>query len=346
MCTAISLSAQNHYFGRNLDLEYSYEESVVITPRNYNFSFRHQNPLPTHHAIIGMAYICYNYPLYYDATNEVGLSMAGLNFPADAYYFPSRTSYDNITPFELIPWVLCQCETIGEACLLLEKTNILAESFSHDLPLSPLHWMISDKTGSLTVESTKKGLSVYTNPVGVLTNSPTFDMQLFHLNNYMNLSNTAPENHFSNALKLRQYSNGMGALGMPGDWSSQSRFVKVAFLNANAVCEDSEEDCINQFFHILDTVSHPRGCVVMNPTHNPHDTKNLSTRPDCAPNKPSTKYEITLYSSCCNTEKGIYYYKTFHNNQISAVDLRRENLDSYALISYPLRTEQQIFWQN
>ena len=327
MCTAIALSGKYHYFGRNLDLEYAYKESVVITPRNFEFSFRHQNPLPTHYALIGMAYICDNYPLYYDATNEVGLSMAGLNFPNNAYYFPFNDSYDNITPFELIPWVLGQCQTVGEACILLEKANILAESFSTDLPLSPLHWMISDANHSLTIESTKKGLSIYANPVDVLTNSPTFDMQLFHLNNYMNLSSSAPLNHFSKKLALKPYSNGMGALGMPGDWSSQSRFVKASFLNANAVCEDSEDDHVSQFFHILDCVAHPRGCVAMLD----HD---------------STQYEITLYSSCCNTEKGIYYYKTFHNNQISAIDLHKENLEKTSLISYPLRTKQQVFWQN
>lgn len=346
MCTAISLSNQSHYFGRNLDLEYAYKETVVITPKNFPLTFRHQKELSIHYALIGMAYIYDNYPLYYDATNEAGLSMAGLNFPNYAYYFPYRSSSDNITPFELIPWVLGQCQTVGEACLLLEKTNIIAEAFHLELPLSPLHWIISDADHSLTVESTKKGLSVYPNPVGVLTNSPTFDMQLFHLNNYMNLSNATPLNRFSKKLVFKPYSNGMGALGMPGDWSSQSRFVKAVFLNENAVCESNEEDTISQFFHILDCVAHPRGCVAMNPTTESHPHRNSVSRHAHTANPDSTQYEITLYSSCCNTTKGIYYYKTFHNNQISAVDLHKENLDGTALISYPLQTKQQIFWQN
>ena len=346
MCTAISLSNQNHYFGRNLDLEYAYKETVVITPRNFPLTFRHQNTFSTHYALIGMAYICDNYPLYYDATNEAGLSMAGLNFPADACYFPFRNNRDNITPFELIPWILGQCKTVTEARTLLEKTNLLNEAFRSDLPLSPLHWMVSDAKQSLTIESTKKGLSVYTNPVDVLTNSPAFDMQLFHLNNYMNLSNDAPENRFSDELILRRYSNGMGALGMPGDWSSQSRFVKAVFLNENAVCEDTEEDTVSQFFHILDCVAHPRGCVAMNPTTESHPHRNSTSRHATTESKNSTQYEITLYSSCCNTTKGIYYYKTFHNNQISAVCLQKENLDGTNLISYPLQKEQQIFWQN
>lgn len=346
MCTAISLFNQNHYFGRNLDLEYAYQETVVITPRNFSFSFRHTNALKTHYALIGMAYISDDYPLYYDATNEVGLSMAGLNFPANAYYFPFNSNQINITPFELIPWVLGQCHTVGEACILLEKANILAESFSQTLPLSPLHWMISDAHHSLTVESTKKGLRIYANPVNVLTNSPAFDIQFFHLNNYMHLSANAPHNHFSDKLNLVPYSNGMGALGMPGDWSSQSRFVKAAFLRANAVFENTEEDSVSQFFHILDCVAHPRGCVAMNSAAKIPPQKNSVSQHTTAEQKNSTQYEITLYSSCCNTTKGIYYYKTFHNNQLSAVSLQKENLDGTTLVSYPLQKEQQIFWQN
>ena len=103
MCTAISLRTSDHYFGRNLDLEYCYTESVVITPRNFTLTFRHKLPLKKHLAMIGMAYVCDGYPLYYDATNEAGLSMAGLNFPEYADYKPAAARKDNSTPFEFIP---------------------------------------------------------------------------------------------------------------------------------------------------------------------------------------------------------------------------------------------------
>lgn len=342
MCTAIALSSKDHYFGRNLDLEYSYKETVVITPRNFPLTFRHQKNLSTHYAIIGMAYIRDNYPLYYDATNEAGLSMAGLNFPANAFYYPFDNEQDNITPFELIPWILAQCKTVDEAKMLFERINILDEAFCPDLPLSPLHWMISDANSSITVESTKEGLSVSTNPVDVLTNSPTFDMQLFHLNNYMGLSQEAPENNFAEELNLKQYSNGMGALGMPGDWSSQSRFVKAVFLKMNSVCSEAETDSISQFFHILDNVAHPRGCVAMSRTGDIRSHEDICHESF----DDDLRYEITVYSSCCNTSKGIYYYKTYHNNQITAVDMHKENLDSERLISYPLVSSQQINWQN
>ena len=324
MCTAISFTTKDHYFGRNLDLEYSYIETVTITPRNYPLLFRKKESLNTHYAMIGIAYVHNGYPLYYDATNEMGLSMAGLNFPGNADYKPENSEKDNITPFEFIPWILGQCSTVKDAKVLLDKINLLEEHYNNKLPLSPLHWMISDRESSITVESVKDGLKIYENPVGVLTNNPTFDMQLFHLNNYMNLSPQKPENCFSDKVKLERYSNGMGALGMPGDWSSQSRFVKTAFTKLNSVCGTSEEESVSQFFHILGSVEHQRGCVDMG--------NNL--------------YEITLYSSCCNTDKGIYYYRTYENSQITAVDMFRENLDGEKVITYPLIKEQQIKWQN
>ena len=324
MCTAISFTTKDHYFGRNLDLEYSYIETVTITPRNYPLLFRKKESLNTHYAMIGIAYVHNGYPLYYDATNEMGLSMAGLNFPRNADYKPEMLEKDNITPFEFIPWILGQCSTVKDAKVLLDKINLLEEHYNNKLPLSPLHWMISDRESSITVESVKDGLKIYENPVGVLTNNPTFDMQLFHLNNYMNLSPQKPENRFSDKVKLTRYSNGMGALGMPGDWSSQSRFVKTAFTKLNSVCGDSEPESVSQFFHILGSVEHQRGCVDMG--------NNL--------------YEITLYSSCCNTDKGIYYYRTYENSQITAVDMFRENLDKNKVITYPLIKKQQIKWQN
>ncbi len=315
MCTAISLTTKNHYFGRNLDLEYSYIETITITPRNFPFPFRNKETLTSHYALIGTAFVQDNYPLYYDATNEKGLSMAGLNFPENAYYFPDKDGKDNITPYEFIPWILGQCATLSEARLLLERINLLNKSFRSDLPLSPLHWIIADKTGSIVVESLKSGLHVHDNPVGVLTNNPPFEMQLFHLNNYMRLSNMPPLNHFSEELNLKRYSNGMGAMGLPGDWSSQSRFVRASFVKLNSKCGISEEESANQFFHILGSVEFPRGCVAME--------KDI--------------YEITVYSSCCNTDKGIYYYKTYENFDIIAIDMHRENLDTNNLICYDMQ---------
>ncbi len=324
MCTAATLCSGDFYFGRNLDYEFSYGDEVTITPRNYPFSFRKMGEMLTHYAIIGMAYVQNDYPLYYDAINEKGLGVAGLNFVGNAVYQPAAQDLDNIAQFELIPWLLGQCATLAQARALLERMNLLNEPFHPSLPLAQLHWLIADKTGCITVEATHDGLHIYDNPTGVLTNNPPFPMQLFNLNNYMALSAKSPENTFAPDVPLATYSRGMGAMGLPGDLSSQSRFVRVAFVRAHSLCKPTEESSVSQFFHILHSVEQQRGCCELD----------------------GGKYEITLYTSCCNATRGIYYYTTYENSQITAVDMHKENLDSDALIRYPVIQSPSILEQN
>lgn len=324
MCTAVTYKTKDFYFGRTLDYEFSYGDEIIITPRNYEIKFKHQKEIKNHYAIIGMAYVTENYPLYYDAINEKGLCIAGLNFVGNANYNEQVESNDNIAQFEFIPWILSQCTTVKEAKKLIENMNFINEPFNENLPLAQLHWIISDSTESITVESVKEGIKIYNNPVGVLTNNPPFDKQMFELNNYMNLSPKSPENKFSKDLDLQQYSRGMGAIGLPGDLSSQSRFVRVAFVKMNSVSGDTEKESVNQFFHILNSVDQQRGCCQLD----------------------NGKFEITIYTSCCNATKGIYYYTTYDNHQISGIDMHKENLDSTELIRYELIKDEQIKIQN
>jgi choloylglycine hydrolase len=323
MCTSASFLADDHYFGRNLDLEYSYNETVVITPQNYEFKFRQVDNIASHYAIIGMAFVVDNYPLYYDACNEKGLAMAGLNYPG-ADYKELNEDKDNVAPFEFIPWILSQCETVKQAIELIEKINLVNINFSEELPLSPLHWMIADKEESIVVECGRAGIMVYYNPVGVMTNAPSFDKQVFNLNKYRRLSPRTPENTFSPNIELPVYSRGMGTLGLPGDLTSPSRFVKVAFTLQNAVVGKTEEENVSQFFHILGSVCQQKGCCEVS----------------------EGKYEYTIYSSCMNTDKGIYYYKTYENSQVNAVSMNDYDLSSEELAIYPLNDKLAINYQN
>ena len=324
MCTATTYKTKDFYFGRTLDYEFSYKEEVTITPRNYEFKIKNKEAIKSHYAIIGMAYVAENYPLYYDAINEKGLGMAGLNFVGNAYYNDFEQGKDNIAQFEFIPWILSQCATTKEAKKLIEKINLLKEPFSEQLPLAQLHWIIADEKEAITVEAVKEGIKIYENEVGVLTNNPPFDKQLFELNNYMNLSNKSPKNTFATNLELQQYSRGMGAIGLPGDLSSQSRFVRASFVKMNSVSGEDENESVSQFFHILNSVDQQRGCCQLD----------------------DGKYEITIYTSCCNTTKGIYYYTTYNNHQITAVDMNKENLDGNSLVRYPIIKGEHINYQN
>lgn len=324
MCTAATYKTKDFYFGRTLDYEFSYGDEVTVTPRNYPFHLREMGDMTTHYALIGMAYVTEDYPFYYDAVNEKGLGMASLNFVGNAACWDREEGKDNIAQFEFIPWILGQCSTVREARVLVAKMNLLNVPYNDKLPLSQLHWIIADRDEAITVEAVEEGIKVYDNPVGVLTNNPPFDKQMFALNNYIHLSSKSPQNTFGDGLELNRYSRGMGAIGLPGDLSSQSRFVRVAFTKMNSISGDGENESVSQFFHILNSVDQQRGCCELD----------------------DGKYEITIYTSCCNTDKGIYYYTTYDNHQITAVDMHRENLDTDTLIRYPLIKDEQIRMQN
>lgn len=308
------------YFGRNLDLEYSFGEKAVITPRNYRFSFKELPDLSAHYAMIGTASVHDGYPLYAEAVNEKGLGMAGLNFPGNAVYKSKAEGKINVAPYELFPWILGQCSTVNEAGVRLRDVNLLNVPFAESLPLAPLHWMIADKESCIVLETAEDGGHIYENPYGVLTNNPPFPYYLMHLSSYRNLSCRTPENQFSGQLDLPVYGQGMGGIGLPGDFSPVSRFVKAAFLRWNSRSACDELSNAAQFFHILDAVAMVRGAVI-------------TEEGNC---------DITTYSCCANADKGIYYYKTYENNQIQKISLQNENLESEELKIFELSKEQKI----
>lgn len=324
MCTALRYVSQDVFFGRTLDNDSSYNEEIVIAPRRRRLNFRDAGDISAHYAILGIAAVMDGCPLYYDACNEKGLGAAGLNFVGNAVYNDVVCGKDNIAHFEVIPWVLAQCATVNEAEKLLSNINITKTQFKPDLPVAQLHWIIADKNGAITVECEKDGLHIYRNPVGVLTNNPPFPLQLFNLNNYMGLSTLPPQNTFSDKIALDKYCRGMGGLGLPGDVSSQSRFVRAAFTALNSPICSTCLSGVSQFFHIMENVGQTRGvCKVEN-----------------------GGYETTIYTSCMDMTKGILYYTCYDNRRISAVDMNKANLDGTALVRFPMMKTEQIFAQN
>ena len=324
MCTCINFKSKDNYFGRNLDLEYRFNEKVVITPRNYEFKLKNKSIIKTKYSIIGMAMVVESYPLYAEASNEKGLSIAGLYFPNNAYFFDEDKNKLSLAPYELIPYFLGLFTKVSEIRDSLNNLVITNTPFNNDLPVSDLHWMISDKEECIVLEQTKAGLKIYDNPIGVLTNNPSFDYHLMNINNYINLTPYYGKINFSDKINLNEYGQGMGAIGLPGDNSPASRFIRASFTKLNSVCNEDEESSVTQFFHILDSVSMVRGTTV--------------TKED--------KCDITTYSSCINLDKGIYYYKTYNNNQISAVKMTEENKNKTELSIYNLIEKQQINYIN
>ena len=323
MCMSASYrNGDEHYFGRNLDLEVSFGQQVVVAPRRYPFRFRAEGEMKEHPAMIGMALVADGYPLYFDAVNEHGLGAAGLNFPGEAVYRPRSPEGRNVTPFEFIPWVLGNCSDVEEARELIAGCTLIDEAFSEKLPLTPLHWMVADRDSAIVVESTASGVNVYDDPFGVLTNCPPFPYHRTNMVNYMGLSASLPENRISKDVELVPYSRGMGAMGLPGDLSSASRFVKAAFTRLNSVAGPGEG--MTQFFHIMDSVQQQKGCCDLG----------------------GGKYEYTVYTSCCDTGRGIYYYKTYGNSRICGVDMHRTDLDSGSLVLFPISDDQDVLMRN
>ena len=319
MCTALSMKTHDFYFGRNLDYEFSYGESIAIAPRNYPFPFAHEGICSSHYAILGVAHVDEGYPLFYDAVNEMGLGMAGLNFVGNAVYSKPAKGKTNIAQYELISYVLSKCRNVEEAKAMLSNSVIVDTPFNEKFPPSQLHYLLADKDSCCVLESTSEGLRLYDNPTGVLTNNPPFPEQLSGLNRYKGLSNKDPENTFGGNLPLKTYSRGMGAIGLPGDLSSSSRFAKVAFVRANSVCPEGESPSVSQFFHILHSVEQQRGSALVG----------------------EGKYEITIYSSCYNAGRGICYYTTYGDHRINAVKMNEKNRNGDSLVVYPMRGEEE-----
>ncbi len=324
MCTAISFKPGSTYFGRNLDYEFSYGEEVVIIPKNYPIKYKYKKESASHFAIVGMAHIENNFPLLYDGINECGLGMAGLNFVGNCHYENYKENKDNVASFEFILYILSTCRNVKEVKEKLKNINVTSDSFSPQLPPSQLQYLVSDADETIVIENRTSGINIFEHTIGVLTNNPPFEYQMAALNNYRNISNKDPENTFSKDVDLSLYSRGMGAIGLPGDLSSQSRFIRVAFTKFNSTTFTNDSENVNQFFHILHSVEQQSGACEIK----------------------EGKYEITIYTSCCDLKKGIYYYTTYKNHQINAVNMHDIDLNKNELVTFKLLDDEHINYQS
>ena len=327
MCTSIRFTdnSGNMYLGRNLDWSFGYGEQVRVMPLGFHIPYSFIDDATAAHAVIGMCIDYENYPMFFDCGNDAGLAVAGLNFPGYAEYAEGPVEgKTNIAAYEFPLWVAATFSTVDEVEVALHDVAIVAKSAGEGLGVSLLHWIIGDDRRSIVVEMMADGLHVYENPVEVLTNNPPFPQQMAMLANYRALNPRTPKNTFAPGVDLPELSRGMGGIGLPGDLSSMSRFVKVAFTRGNSKSADDEMSSVSQFFHILGSVDQQRGCCEVS----------------------EGKYEITIYTSCCNASRGIYYYTTYTNHQIAAVDMHREDLEGSRLICYPMLDKEEFRQQN
>ena len=304
MCTAISMNFDGLYFGRTMDIEFNFDGKIVTAPRRFLFSEKNAEGLAVHYAVTGMARVVNGYPLFADAFNEAGLCMAALSFPQTAKYFDTSSAFSvNLSPFELIPHVLGKCANIKEAREELSKVRVVDVPFSKDVPNTPLHWIVSDKSGSLSVEPTDKGLVIYDNKMGVLTNEPPFPFHEKNIRLYSHLT--------ADSFKESGLGYGTGAVGLPGDWSSPSRFVKADFLRRTVGARRSatESECVDCFFSVLEALSVPRGAV----------------------RSEDGKPHFTQYSCCVDAKNSIYYCKTYGKISVFVYPVSKRLMEGFDL---------------
>lgn len=296
------MNAGDFYFARSMDIEYKLVGSVTVTPQNYRFEFTNGEILKNHYAIIGMAVVKKGYPLYAEAANQAGLCMAALSFPDSARYSNSTHEKANFAPFELIPYVLCKCKNISEAKNKLKHATLVDLPFDEQTPNTPLHWIIADKNGAVVAEQTEQGLAIYDDPFGVLTNNPPFP---FHTENVRAYRNLSPEYDCSGVFSdLPPLGGGACTNGLPGDYSSPSRFIKAAFLRRVCKPKENTQDNSSHMLSLIGAVAPPKGAVL-----------DQNGRPHYA-----------VYSCCINADKGIYYLHKYESNDTEEFRLSQHDL--------------------
>ncbi len=319
MCTALAHRAAGGFLARNLDLNTLYGQQVVVTPRRAPLCFRHQPPSRTHYAMLGAAVLRDAMPLYFEAVNEAGLAAAALAFEGECVYASPRRETSELAPFELIPFVLASCTTVEEACALLRTVRLAAVPFSVDEPLTPLHWILTDRKRSLVVEPLAEGLCLLDDPAEVLTNSPRLSYQLTHLAEYGNLRFVEP----SSWSGMTPFHRGYGLKGLPGDFTPSSRFVRAACLKTALPRDADALTGMLDSFRVLDSVAFLHGVMPA-----------------------EERFAVTQYSCACHLPSGTYYYKTYGDPTVRAVSLGRAPLDATMCTVYPMTTAFRVTEEN
>ena len=324
MCTALHIqTSESGYFGRNMDIPFFFHQQPLEIPKGFRYwdrAGRQQKEVKR--CILGMGSVIDGYPAMAEAMNEDGLACAGLNFAGFARYEQEpEEGRENVAPYDLILWALSNYGSLTELRPALEKLRLVAVPINESTPLPTLHWMFADRSGkSLVVEATQSGLQVYENPVGVMSNNPEFPWHRNNLREYLHLRAQDPSPARWSDLTLEPLGVGTGSLGLPGDFGSASRFVRTAFLRASLPEDLQDEQALAQFFHVLDAAAMVRGGVITS----------------------EGLYDYTVYSSCMDLRRCIYYYKTFENNRICGISMKKGA--GKELLRYPYRTAQDICW--
>lgn len=319
-CTGISLKANDGSYinGRTIEFGLPLNLSMIIIPHNYAY----QGTLPDEtggltfrvkYASIGAA--AFNENTIMDGMNEKGLSVGAFYFPGYAGYakVSPATKIKAVSPTEFSTWILTQFATVDEVKAAIPTVAIVPTKPKGWPGLPPLHYIVYDRSGkSIVIEPTKGTLKVYDNPVGTLTNSPTFGWQLSNLSNYLNLSPINPGPSKIKPDTITQFVRSAGLHGLPGDFNSPSRFIRAAILSTVSTPSDKGNESVLQAFHLLNQFDIPLGTM-----------KATTTGKAFSATTPTTTVK--------DTKSLKYYYRTYDDQSIKAIDFSKVDMNSKTL---------------
>lgn len=329
-CTGIRLTSKDGsaIYARTSEFGLDLDSDVIVVPRNFRFTGSTSSGRPGIQWNSKFAVVGTNggkETIIVDGVNEKGLA-------GGSFYFPGFAEFQNITkesegeslaPFELLTWILTNFENADEvkkALPTIKVGNVKNKSMGI---VPPIHLIIHDKNGSIVIEYTKSGLSIYDNPLGIITNSPTFDWHLTNLRNYINLSTFNIPSMELGGIKFQQLGQGTGMLGLPGDFTPPSRFIRATFFSKASIPLNSAQETILQAFHILNNFDIPKGMV----------------REKGGNQK---EFERTQWTSAIDLKNRRFYFRTFENSDVRMVDLTKFDLSSKEVKTLSMKESQKI----
>lgn len=323
MCTSFTYQQKEgkNALARTMDFTFVLKPQAILMPRRYSWVSQIDGSSHTGtYAFIGLGERreqC----LFADGVNEAGLSCATLYFPGFARYEKtSKKGCTNLAPHELVLWMLSNFGSVAELCEALRHLCIVDAPNTLLNRVLPLHWIVTDKTGDcIVIEPLKEGLSVQKNSVGVMTNSPDFSWHMTNIRNYIGLSYRQQKTRELGGSTFAPFGNGSGSVGLPGDHTPPSRFIRALFGKEAMLKESTEAAALTEIFHLLSSVIVPKGSV----------------RTEDAP-------DYTQYASAMFCSSSTYYFNTYNNMQLTKIDLFSENLDAEEPKVWAVSQEQQL----
>jgi choloylglycine hydrolase len=330
-CTGITIKPKDGsiIFARTMEFAADPLSNIIVVPRGQEYvgsapgdkkGLRWKNK----YGIVGMN--GFDLPVIADGLNEKGLHVG-------IFYFPGYAKYQAVTekdtphalgPVELPSYLLGTCATADEAVDAAKKVKVGAVVFKEFGFVPPFHYIVTDSSGkSVVLEHVDGQLKIHQNPFGVMSNSPTFDWHMTNLSNYVTMSAKNVEKIDLAGKEIKGLGQGSGMLGLPGDFTPPSRFVRAVAFSKTALPVEKAKDGVLQAFHLLNQFDIPKGAA-----RGIEHGKEVS--------------DYTIWTCAADLKNLRYYYRTYDNSRIRMVDLKAVDFDAKTIRTISIKGEEQM----